>query len=201
MLLFLQATWKFFQEKSHQKHGQSCRPKKKHPETVPDESKRVVFNRCLSCSLSFFRNRGWWSGNSFEPKKNIVNCPFFSSCDILIIKSATFWNSNQLYSYNYWFLNCFPQWWKFQNDAIVKDAEAVLEGFPVLGPVSKPFNFRLHTLENTLQQVPFKKKTRHLQKTPKIYQNIHTQKTIWPCLVVQLFTEASKMCFFSFWVV
>ena len=75
----------------------------------------------------FFRNRGLWSGNSFHQTKIIVNCPFCSSCDILIIKSATFWNSNQPYGYNYWFLNCFPQWWKFQNDAIVKDAEAVLD--------------------------------------------------------------------------
>lgn len=122
-----------FFKKNPTKNTDNPVAKKKHPETVPDESKRVVFNRCLSCSPSFFSESRLVEWKQFPPKKKIVNCPFFSSCDISIIMSATFWNSNQPYSYNYWFLNCFPQWWKFQNDAIVKDAEAVLEGFPRFG--------------------------------------------------------------------
>lgn len=41
----------------------------KHPETVPDESKRVVFNRCLSCSLSFFSESRLVEWKQFRTKQ------------------------------------------------------------------------------------------------------------------------------------
>lgn len=75
-------------------------------------------------------------------------------------------------------------------------------GSPVLGPVSKPFNFRLHTLENTFSTGPLQKRKQGIYKKKRQkYIKTSTHKKQFDNVWQSSCSLKPLRCFFFFLVV